>query len=239
MITFGRHLEITKHLSKHNTLIGYLGSLDPAERIEVTRSIAEVYPLNNTIEGHFDALDKFKCYTSIDELVLGQFIMIEQIITGKTNYESSSENDFELAKLIMRPKNNIIFDNEDLEAEKQNADNILNTSVLEVYSVLQKFLTNREFVLFKQFKGVFYELPDEDDEDEDEKQEFEKTGEALFQQQWYWYSMVRMLAKEDITKYDEIYMLKMSTVMPEMSYLAQKNKIDAASNRQQEALRKL
>jgi hypothetical protein len=42
-----------------------------------------------------------------------------------------------------------------------------------------------------------------------------------------------------VTKYDEIYMLKMSTVMPEMSYLAQKNKIDSAKQRQQEAMRKL
>ena len=237
MITFGRHLEITKHLSKHDTLIGYLGNLEPAERIEVTRSIADVYPLNNTIEGHFDALDNFKCYRSIDELVLGQFIMVEQIITGKTNYESTSENDFEIAKLLMRPKEHDVFDNENPEVEKQNAINILNTNVLEVYSVLQQFLTNREFVLFKQFKGVFYELSEDDDDDE--QQEYEKTGEALFQQQWYWYSMVRMLAKEDITKYDEIYMLKMSTVMPEMSYLAQKNKIDATKHRQQEALRKL
>jgi hypothetical protein len=48
-----------------------------------------------------------------------------------------------------------------------------------------------------------------------------------------------MLANEDVTKYDEIYMLKMSIVMPEMSYLAQKNKIESAEQRQQQAMRKL
>jgi len=107
-----------------------------------------------------------------------------------------------------------------------------------VYAVLQKFLKNRDLVLFEQFKGVFYEVPDEEEDDEDSTEE-ERTAESLFQQQWYWYSMVRMLAKEDITKYEEIYMLNMSTVMPEMSYLAQKNKIEAARQRQQQALSKL
>jgi len=47
------------------------------------------------------------------------------------------------------------------------------------------------------------------------------------------------LAQEDIRRYSDIYMLKMSTVMPEMSYLAQKNKIESANQRQQAAMRKL
>jgi hypothetical protein len=34
-------------------------------------------------------------------------------------------------------------------------------------------------------------------------------------------------------------MLKMSTVMPEMSFLAQKRKIESANQRQQQAMRKL
>ena len=118
-----------------------------------------------------------------------------------------------------------------------NKKDILNTPVHEVYSVLRRFLDKREFVLFKQFAGVFYETPDEDLDEEDG--ESDKTGESLFNQQWYWYSMVRMLAKEDVTKYDDIYMLKMSTVMPEMSFLAQKSKIESAQSRQQEMMRKL
>ena len=51
--------------------------------------------------------------------------------------------------------------------------------------------------------------------------------------------MVRMLAQEDITRYSEIYMLKMSTVMPEMSFIAQRSKIESARQRQGEAMRKL
>lgn len=237
MINFKRHIEISKHLEKEGTLLGYLGRLEPADRISMMRDITEVYPLNKPINTHFKALDDFSCYTKVEDLVLGQFIMIEQIITGKTNYASEADNDFALARLLMRPKHHETFDNENLEEERDNDAKILNTDVREVYSILQKFLDNREFVLFKQFNGVFYEVPDEVEEEEEANTE--KTGEALFQQQWYWYSMVRMLAKEDITRYNDIYMLKMSTVMPEMSYLAQRNKIESAKQRQTEALRKL
>ena len=60
----------------------------------------------------------------------------------------------------------------------------------------------------------------------------------LFNQKWYWYSIVRTLANEDITRYSEIYMLPMSTVLPEMSYLAQRNKIESAKQRQSQAMRK-
>tara|TARA_R110000744_G_scaffold195989_1_gene315166 strand:- start:215 stop:733 length:519 start_codon:yes stop_codon:yes gene_type:complete len=171
------------------------------------------------------------------DLVLGQFIMLEQIITGKTKFETESDNDLALAELLIRPKNQQVFDNENIEKEKENREDILNTPVHEVYSVLGKFLENREFVLFKQFAGVFYETPDEELNEEDS--DTDKTSESLFNQQWYWYSVVRMLANEDITKYEDIYMLKMSTVMPEMSFLAQKSKIESAEQRQQQAMSKL
>ena len=115
---------------------------------------------------------------------------------------------------------------------------ILSSSVQDIYSIVNIYLENRDFVLFKQFSGVFYELPDEDEETEEQEIE-EKTNESLFHSQWYWYSMVRMLAKEDITKYDEIYMLKMATVLPEMSFIAQRDKIESANRRKQEALNKL
>ena len=61
----------------------------------------------------------------------------------------------------------------------------------------------------------------------------------LFNQQWYWYSIVRMLSGEDVHKYEQTYMLPMRTVLPEMSYLAQKSKIESANQRQQAAMRKL
>jgi hypothetical protein len=237
MITFGEHLEISKHTKNDDGFLGYINNLSPEKRIRMTREISDTYPLNMSWNDSYGIHRRFKVYTEPMDLVLGQFIMLEQIITGKTKFETESDNDLALAELLIRPRSQQVFDNEDIDKERQNRQDILNTPVHEVYSILGRFLDKREFVLFKQFAGVFYETPDEElSEDDDET---DKTGESLFSQQWYWYSVVRMLANEDITKYDDIYMLKMSTVMPEMSFLAQKSKIESAQSRQQEMMRKL
>ena len=238
MITFREHIEISKYIEKNNTISEYIEQQAPEKKIDLIRRIAETYPLEKDIDTNLNTLKGKSIVKSVYELVLGQFIMIEQIITGKSTYEYEAINDLELSKLIIRPDHHEVFDNGDDEQERQNEQDILNASVQDVYSVLQGFLKNRDLVLFEQFKGVFYEVPDEEEDDEESTEE-ERTAESLFQQQWYWYSMVRMLAKEDITKYEDIYMLNMSVVMPEMSYLAQKNKIEAARQRQQQALSKL
>jgi len=237
MITFRQHLDISKYSNKDNGILEYISTLSPEDRVRTTRDIMTTYPINMKGSISEETKNKFNIYTDIMELVLGQFIMLEQIITGKTKYATDAENDLAIAQLILRPKHHSDFDNEKTEDEDVNNENILNAPVEDIYRILTKFLDNREFVLFKQFSGVFYEIPDEEEVEEEEKGT--ATAEQLFSQQWYWYSMVRMLAQEDITRYSEIYMLKMSTVMPEMSFIAQRSKIESARQRQGEAMRKL
>ena len=237
MITFRQHLDISKYSNKDNGILEYISTLSPEDRVRTTRDIMTTYPINMKGSISKETKNKFNIYTDIMEMVLGQFIMLEQIITGKTKYATDAENDLAIAQLILRPKHHSDFDNEKTEDEDVNNENILNAPVEDIYRILTKFLDNREFVLFKQFSGVFYEIPDEEEVEEEEKGT--ATAEQLFSQQWYWYSMVRMLAQEDITRYSEIYMLKMSTVMPEMSFIAQRSKIESARQRQGEAMRKL
>lgn len=237
MITFKQHIEISSVLSSEDSIDEYIQSLPLAQRINMIRSIEEVYPLKNMDAWDLSEFNQFNFSIRVEDLVLGQFIMLEQIITGKTKFKTEAENDLAIANLLIRPIHHQEFDNSNQEKEEVNKQNILNADVRDVYGVLTKFLKNRDYTLFKQFSGVFYQI-DDDEEDEEESAD-SKTSEQLFQQQWYWYSMVRMLAKEDITKYDEIYMLKMSVVMPEMSFLAQKSKIESASQRQAQAMRKL
>ena len=240
MITLRQHLEISKYSERENGIFEYISTLSPEDRVDTTRKIVETYPIDMKGDISDDIKSKFNITTSVMELVLGQFIMLEQIITGKTRYATDAENDFAIAQLILRPKHHILFDNDNDEDEKNNTNALLDSPVEDIYRVLTKFLDNREFILFKQFSGVFYEMPDKDEEDEEvEQTQEELTAEQLFSQQWYWYSMVRMLAQEDITRYSEIYMLKMSIVMPEMSFIAQRSKIESARQRQGEAMRKL
>ena len=216
--------------------MSFLDDFKGVEKVKISRSIKSDYPLKPKNEVSELLKEDFKVYTSINDLVLGQFIMLEQIITGKTRLEEY-QIDMEILKLILRPKHHQVFDNENSSDEEENEYKILNAETLDLYGTLNVFLENRNKVLFKDFAGVFYDLKDEEQEEDD--QENEKTSQMLFQNQWYWYSIVRMLAQEDIRRYNEIYMLPMSTVLPEMSYLAQKNKIEDADRRQQQALRKL
>ena len=211
----------------------FLSDMKPLEALEFSRDSENTYPIKENIK--HPKINK-KIYTSIESLVLGQFIMLEQIITGKTKL-ADHLIDLEIAKLIIRPIEHNVFDNENSIVEKQNEQEILDCDVLEVYWILEKFIEARDKTLFKDFSGVFYDPKDEEEEEDEIEQE--KTSEMLFSQQWYWYSIVRMLAKEDVTKYGDIYMLPMSTVLPEMSFLAQRNKIESANQRQQEVMRKL
>ena len=238
MITFGKHIELFKQFNKLSDIEVYLQTLGLAERLEMTRAIEETYPIKHSDSVSKYIKDNFSYTLDVESAVLGQFIMLEQIVTGKTTFKDDNERDLAFAKLILRPKHHEDFDNEDIEEEKKNGEAILASPVQDVYNAVNIYLDNRDFVLFKQFSGVFYEVKDEKYEKEEEQIE-DETSEKLFSQQWYWYSIVRRLANEDITKYNEIYMLKMSTVLPEMSYLAQRDKIEGAANRRQQATSKL
>ena len=237
MISFKQHLSVAERLSSLEAIESYLESLKPLERIDFLDNFEATYPIKETavVTGYIK--DNFNWYDNVNDLVLGQFIMIEQIITGKIKFKNDTDADLEIAKLLLRPKDHKEFDNNNLTVERANEKKILDSPVQDVYSLVTKYIKDREFVLFKQFSGVFYDPIEEKPEEDEEHMPVSPGADMAFNQQWYWYSIVRMLAQEDIRRYDEIYMLKMSTVLPEMSYLSQKNKIESAQRRQEAALR--
>lgn len=234
MITLKKHIEFTEIITEDK-----LDELGPVEKLELLRDVKDTYPLKMDINVSDYVSNNFTFYDNVFDLVLGQFIMIEQILTGKFKFSKETDLEVELATYLFRPKTEEEFDNEDPLKEQQVRESILNIPVQDFYSALNKFLKNREHVLFKQFSGVFYESKDENEEEDSESQSYGEDTGVDFNQQWYWYSIVRTLAQEDIRRYSEIYMLKMSVVLPEMSYLSQKNKVEAAQQRAQAALNRL
>lgn len=234
MISLRQHIDLMQHILSGGDIKDYIDKMRPLDGLSFVRASEKTYPIESNL---LRPKDLRGVRLNINSLVLGQFIMIEQIITGKTKLPDHLV-DLELLKLISRPSHHNEFDNENPVEEKKNQERILDMDVRECYWILTEFINNREKTLFKDFAGVFYDAPDEEDEENNEDPE-EKTSDMLFNQQWYWYSIVRMLANEDITRYGEIYMLPMNTVLPEMSYLAQKNKIESAKQRQSQAMRKL
>tara|TARA_R110000782_G_scaffold209248_1_gene297478 strand:- start:356 stop:1033 length:678 start_codon:yes stop_codon:yes gene_type:complete len=223
------------HLAKGKSTEDFIFGLNDIEKIRFIAFFEEVYPVQENIIKSDELAKEKNISENVDDLVLGQFIMLEQIITGKTKLPDHLV-DLEIAKLIVRPKEDLVFDNENPSKESDNQEDILDLDVRKIYYVLNKYIDNRNKTLFKDFAGVFYEPEDEDEENSEEN---DYANDMIFNQQWYWYSIVRMLSGDDIHKYEQTYMLPMRTVLPEMSYLAQKSKIESANNRQQAALRKL
>ena len=237
MITLRQHIDLMDAIAKGKSAVEYSETLKPIDKLKFLRSSLDTYPLSENFKNPETINSESKIHTRVEDLVLGQFIMLEQIITGKTKLPDHLV-DLEIAKLIIRPLHHDVFDNENVEDENKNQEIILSSDVREVYCILNQFIENRNKTLFEDFAGVFYEPPEED-EDADEADVENKNSQMLFNQQWYWYSIVRKLGNEDITKYSEIYMLPMPTVLPEMSFLAQKSKIEAAEQRQAQAMRNL
>ncbi len=224
------------HLKEEGDIPAFLEGYRGLERLRISKSIKEEYPLNIPEVVSKSLISNFSINKDVQSLVLGQFIMIEQIMTGKTKLPEHLI-DLEILKLIIRPKHHIEFDNENIKDETDNEEYILSLDLREVYYVLENFISSRNQTLFKDFSGVFYAPVDEDDTDEEIEEDV--ASDNAFNQQWYWYSVVRLLSGEDIHRYEETYMLPMRTVLPEMSYLAQKNKIESAEQRKSQMMRKL
>ena len=239
MITYKDHMEISKGLSIDDDGKVSLGNKNLLEKLELIKEIDNVYPLRDSKRITPYIAEKFTVCSNVMSMVLGQFIMVEQILTGKEKFNTEEEMELALLQLLLRPKHHKEFDNTSPSDEQQNREDILNSPIQDTYNILNRYLSNREQVLFKDFAGVFYEVNDETEEIEEKTEVEDHTVGRDFYQQWYWYSIVRTLGKEDIRVYPDIYMLKMEVVLPEMSYLAQKNKVESAQQRQDAALSKL
>lgn len=229
MMTLGEHIELSQWMQDANTLERKMRELSIERRLKIFQDIEDSYPIKYQ-KVNYKELD-FNVSPRVFDLVLGQFIMIEQIFTGK-NPMPQYLADLQILTLILRPKHHAEFDNTNQEEELENRKNVMALPIGVAMSVLKDFVDDRNRVLFEEFKGVFYD-PDADKEEEEEEvdEEFKKANdfEYKFKEQWYWYNIVRKLAGEDVLKYDRVYMLKMETVLPELSFLIQKAKLDKAA----------
>lgn len=231
MITLRQHIRMQQLVSSGAGLESLFIGMTDTEAHLLAIDIEDSYPLDkNLLKPTF----KKRIHYGVEDMVFGQFIMVEQILTGKAGLNEHS-SDLEIAKLVIRPVEDAIFDNEDGHKEIANEEDIMSYDVREVYYVLERFTKRRNKTMFEDYSGVFYDPKEETDEEDNPLID----DGPNFHQQWYYYSLVRMLANEDITKYNEIYMLPMKEVLPEMSYLSQKRKIEAAEQRKQEALSKI
>ena len=228
MMTLKEHMDISAWMKNPALFETRTKSLPVIDRLNLFKKIQETYPLKSI---PYDKREvPFIVYDNVFDLVLGQFIMIEQIFTGKAGVPEEYI-DFSILKIILRPKGDTEFDNTDKVKEAEHTKSVLDMDVTLAMSILKRFVDDRNKVLFNDFKGVFYDPDSSKGEEEEEESDLDKsqmTFEYKFKEQWYWYNIVRNLAGENILNYDKIYMLKMESVLPELSFLIQKAKIEKA-----------
>jgi len=223
---FGLKLKLADAIS-NDRLEQFLKEISISERLDVMDAADA---LN---EGSFRAIDassmadRYNVYTDILKMSLTQFILLEHTI--KNGFDESS-----IAALIIRPKDEPEFDNTDQEKEEKLIDSIYEEDAVAVAHIIKSMMQNRDYVLFTKFEGVIYNRIEPIEGEEEEEPDEPDT----FNERWFWYSIVRALANEDLTKFQFVYDMKMSDVLVEMAYRVQLAKRIEAERRAEEARRR-
>jgi len=232
---FGTHIRLYDAIEQ-NDIENFVDSLSIEEQIEIERAKMKIYPLPKSPDPERvrKMAQRYNLYTNILSMKLGQFIMLESQLRSK------DPRDEIIASLIIRPKDELEYDNEDPEREERILNQIYEEQLLDVHSVIGSMMLNRDYTLFTKFSGVIYNKvePSEEEPDDEPQNDDGKIGDEEFNSQWFWYRIVRELAQGDIRRFNDIYDLKMSVVMVELAFLAQKSILENARMRAEEARQK-
>lgn len=223
---FGLKLKMAEAI-KENRLEKFLKEISTVEQLEIMDA-ADTYE-----EASFRTIDassiaeRYNVYTDILKMSLTQFILLEHAI-------KSDFNESLIASIIIRPKDESEFDNTDHEREEQLIDLIYQEDYIAVSHIIKSMMHNRDYILFTKFEGVIYNRIEPIEGEEEEEPEEPDT----FNERWFWYSIVRALANEDLTKFQFVYDMKMSDVLVEMAYRVQLARRIEAERRAEEARRR-
>ena len=231
---FGTHLKLLEAIEQER-YDEFFSEASVNERVEIIKAKEDVYPLPKTPDPERvrEMSKRYNLYTNILHMQLRQFIMLELHIRSKNS------RDEVIASLVIRPKDEDAYDNEDAAREEQITKTLYSEHILDIHSVILSMMLNRDFILFTKFSGVMYNrVESEEEEEEQEEGESNTIGDEEFNSQWFWYRIVRDLAQGDIRRFNDIYDLRMSVVMVELAFLAQKSILENARMRADEARQK-
>lgn len=197
---------------------------------------AKLAQLLTFVGSESDELAKeYTVYENIDDMVFGQFIACENALTKGLDMHIVLEL---IAISVIRPASDEVFDNTDREKEVAHVSDLRKEDSTAVLNIVNDYIRARNYYVNHKYNGVFYKLKSDDDEEEVDLDEDEKSSEEKFADNWYWYAMIRSLTNEDILRLEDVLMLEMSTIAPELSYKRQKYMIDEARRKREEAIRR-
>ncbi len=222
-MNFGLKLRLTEAVKKDRLNV-FLTEITPAEHIDIMRNIDDVLdPVLRAVDAS-SMYERYTIYTDVLKMSLSQFINLEYALQG----------DFDealIASIIIRPKDELEFDNTNQEIDEQNLQNILEEPAASVLYIIKSMMHSRDYVVFTKFEGVLYSKIEPEEGEENE----EPLPEDEFTKRWFWYAIVRNLANEDLQKFQFVYDMKMSDVLVELAYRVQLQKKIDSERRAEEA----
>jgi hypothetical protein len=223
---FGLKLKLVEAI-KSDSLEKFLSDISPGEHVDVMRGIdALTEPTLRAVDAS-SLYDRYNVFTDILKMSLTQFILLEYAI--KADFDEAK-----IASICIRPKDELEFDNTDQEREEEHLTKLYEEDASVMQMITKSLMHNREYVLFTKFDGVIYNKVEPSEDEEDDEPEAPDT----FNERWFWYSIVRALANEDLQKFDFVYSMKMSDVLVELAYRTQLNQRIENERRAEEARRR-
>lgn len=189
-------------------------------------------------EKHLNSTDEvkgYKRYEKVLDLTFGQFLSIETMLSSATDFKSKM---LHILSCILRPKDEVIFDNEDAVREDEHNKRLLQEPFYKLIAPLNNFLEDRDTFHFESFKDVFYDSDSGKEAVGDDEQEDEAPKDYSFERKWYWVQILDMLSGEDAHKWDDSLNMKMSTAAPFIAYRVSKAKKEwAEANRRDQEMK--
>ena len=223
---FGLKLKLVEAI-KSDSLEKFLSDISPGEHVDVMRGIdALTEPTLRAVDAS-SLYERYNVFTDILKMSLTQFILLEYAI--KADFDEAK-----IASICIRPKDELEFDNTDQEREEEHLTKLYEEDASVMQMITKSLMHNREYVLFTKFDGVIYNKVEPSEDEEDDEPEAPDT----FNERWFWYSIVRALANEDLQKFDFVYSMKMSDVLVELAYRTQLNQRIENERRAEEARRR-
>lgn len=208
----------------------YLGSLDAEDEsayytelygdVDKARIIVNHNLKNKNIlglKGLFNTVD------SIDKMPFGQFIMAESALSSG---HSNSDALRMLANAVIRPIGDKEFDNTDDKKEEIHQSQLLVFDAIEILNEIDMYIVIRNEFIKEKYAGVFYKKDSEETDNNEYEESALEAAEANFSKQWYWYNIIRVLANENIMEYENILMMKMQDIAPELAFRRQRQIIE-------------
>ena len=209
-------LEELLEVSRVEALKKYKGVLHTLEMLE--RGTYSLSPLTK----------RYKYFNDIEDLTFAQFISIESTLA----HVKDSESVYVLVcSELLRPLWEEQYDNDDVDRNKAHREAIGDEPMVYIYKLFNEFMKLRADFHFKKYRDVF--LMEGNSEDAPEH-----DSATSFYRNWHWYSYVRELSGEDISRYEQTMLMPMKLIAPEISYRQGLAKVERQRIAEQQAIAK-